>query len=289
MHPLNRTAASHACNRVVGGERKRCEDPCCFDAWTKSGDFRRQGHGLPALARLKTHLPLINKRSVEEVIPVPVERHPPTKDLTTEGVEPNPGPVRRVRSRKPAPQRSLRAPLTDVNTVARWCAKANVASSSSFPIFDAIAFSLDMLPNYTEFTALYDLYRIVRAEVLMIPNIVNANSATPLSGLTAHVCDFDDATVPASLNELYQYGDGPGRCVLQGPTEKIYRSLEPRAAAAVYSGAFTSYATTPRSQWMNCSSPGVQYYGFKYGFGLSNSVVIYTVNVRLTVQFRKTR
>jgi len=145
----------------------------------------------------------------------------------------------------------------------------------------SITASLNLLNDYTEFTALFDSYRILRLDVDFIP----VSSVTPGAPLFT-VIDYDDATILGSLGAFLEYGDVLAH---SQSGRKHSRTLAPRAALSAYNGTFTSFAHSMYKQWFDCASPGVQFYGLKYIIPAlaSNSPTLgaYMINVRYTLQF----
>jgi hypothetical protein len=129
------------------------------------------------------------------------------------------------------------------------------------PLLGALSFKLNLLDNYTEFTALFDMYKIDYIEVKFIPQF-NMQTITTNSTITPNlytVLDYDDATAPASISELRQFST-----FREDRFDYVVtRAIQPRMAVAAYSGAFTSYANT--RSWVDCNSPGIEWYGVKYG------------------------
>lgn len=176
----------------------------------------------------------------------------------------DPQPVRMASRKIYQFQRSLNA-VTITNTTA----PADTTGSFSFRLSD--------LPDYTEFTNLFDEYKFSRVEVSFVPT-----SPTNYSGPLYTVIDYDDAVV-ATIAQLSEYQT----LQISGSGAMTKRTLVPKIAVAAYSGAFTSYA--PQASWVDCSSPGVLWYGLKYGIvGLSGqpSTPQYVVSFRVTIQCR---
>lgn len=132
---------------------------------------------------------------------------------------------------------------------------------------------LSDMPSYTEFTTLFDRYKICGIKIKFTP--FNTSSATvsttgPLVGgagaIWHSVIDYDDATLPtasdAGIDAIRQYPSYKMKQVLNSTGAPMHRYFKPRLAAAVYSGAFTSYANM-RNVWIDAASPSVQYYGLK--------------------------
>lgn len=122
-------------------------------------------------------------------------------------------------------------------------------------------FQLDDLPNYTEFTNLFDQYRIRGIKLDLFFNQSPADANNPVgSGLFYHYIDLDDATAPATEAEVCQRGYL--KKIRPFGHHKIF--IRPRTAKAIWQGAFTAYGQNNNNQWIDCTYPAVEYYGWKY-------------------------
>lgn len=119
----------------------------------------------------------------------------------------------------------------------------------------AYQFYLSLFPDYTEFTALFDQYRIGPVTVTFTP--LGAAEAV-LNTVIHTVIDYDDNTT-LSTSALQEYSTHQ----MNGLGRMFQRTLQPRAANASYSGTFTSFSQMPPSTWIDAASPGVLYYGIK--------------------------
>lgn len=140
-------------------------------------------------------------------------------------------------------------------------------------------FTLSSFSNYTLYTNLFDQYCVKRAEFWFIPAVSNA---TAESGLFASVVDLDDANVSGFT---VQKAIGKPGAVLSSVTAGQYHSFVPMMAVAAYAGAFTSYAAS-QENWVDCASPGIQYYGVKTAATSSLNAVVVNMRIRITVEFR---
>lgn len=124
------------------------------------------------------------------------------------------------------------------------------------------SFALNQLPNYTEFTSLFDLYRLNYVVMKFVPNWTgNDNNpvTTAWSAPNFHsVIDHDDSTNPTSIDYMLQY---PSHQMTQG--HKIHiRKFRPSVLAQMYTGATDS--TCPKyKQWLNCADASTPHYGLK--------------------------
>ena len=89
---------------------------------------------------------------------------------------------------------------------------AIVVSATTYA--NAWSFNLSQLPNYTDFTNLYDQYRINKIVFKIIPKFseasINAGTANNANLAQIHsVIDYDDAVTPTALSDLVQYQSYP--------------------------------------------------------------------------------
>lgn len=154
-------------------------------------------------------------------------------------------------------------------------------SNAPLDTFGSVFTQLDDLPGYTEFTALFDLYRFEKLQVDFIPT-----QQTSYSGNLITCIDYNDASVPVSIANLMQYQTAQQNAA--GST--VRRVFTPRIDLAAYSGsAFTSYATAAL-QWIDTASPDVIHYGIKWGVqgvvAQISSDVKWIINAKAIVQFK---
>lgn len=142
-------------------------------------------------------------------------------------------------------------------------------STSSGTAGLAREWQLALLPNYTEFTALYDQYRINCVVVRVVwrsSNVTmfetNNNNSVGMP-IMYDVIDLDDSTAPSSASDIQQYSKHhitPFSAVHRTRRLKIY----PRTANTVYrTGATSAYGMARRGQWIDCNYADVPYYGWK--------------------------
>jgi len=157
----------------------------------------------------------------------------------------------------------------------------SVSPSTSGAIYGAIDIYLTELPNYTEFTALYDQYRIIQATVNFIPG-AGVTQSTAINNLIT-VVDYNDAVNLGVPVNAVQYPS----LMESNPGSFVERTVNPHMATAAYSGAFTSY-TNQYGVWIDASSPSVQHYGVKYLVDTSPTAVTaaWTVLVQVVFQVR---
>lgn len=169
---------------------------------------------------------------------------------------------RRVRRRRPSPSNNIFR--TKRSFFETFTVNYNGGTVNTFDAFD---FKLNTLPSYTEFTNLYDSYRITKIKMHWLPrmNIFSFDAYTATSTESPQlltVVDTDDSTVPSSLDEL-----------LERETMRVHHfskpftiTFKPKFSLAAWGGTlFTSYAEGGANQWIDVLSPGVPYFGVKVG------------------------
>lgn len=126
-----------------------------------------------------------------------------------------------------------------------------------------LAFTLGGLPNASEFTTLFDQYKIQGIKVRFMPrgNVSEINNATA-NAITslATVIDYDDAATPTGVAQLAQYTNFK----LTRSDRQLTRYFKPRinvgAINSVAGGVQNKMNTTA---WLDCSVDTTEHYGMK--------------------------
>lgn len=170
----------------------------------------------------------------------------------------------KYRKRRTGISRSLVSVDKQIHKFARTMDMETVAVYDAvLPTHKAYKWRMNDLPNYTEFTNLFDEYRITGVKLKFLYTGSNSNSGTVLtqwSPFVYTVIDNDDAAPLAAVTDYEQYTTCKVNKLLNVPS----RFIKPKMSLAAYGGAFTSY-TNMQNIWVDSASPGVEYYGFKMG------------------------
>lgn len=166
------------------------------------------------------------------------------------------------------------------NTIHYFKRKMRIAASSDTPVDvkpDAIYhgvlyFSLGQIPNFAEFTALYDQYRIVGVKVKF--TFTRNNVATAGGGSNQNpnfrlltVIDYDDKVKLTAETDYYQYQNNKNYVADKLASTGISRFFRPKTAAPVFqSGVTTAYGSNSPWKWLDCAYDAIEYYGLKYAF-----------------------
>lgn len=172
---------------------------------------------------------------------------------------------------RPAMRGALRSMLTPPSTYdfKRKIFYENlIIVNSGTPIGYAFQQTLSQLPNFTDFTNLYDQYMIKKVVVKMIPKISQHNLTTTTIGnadlpQVHSVVDYDDGTTPTSVSQLVEY---QSHKMTRG--NKIHvRSFVPKIELTT-----DGTANAPKSyQWIDCDSATVNHRGLKWWFNAPQS------------------
>lgn len=160
-------------------------------------------------------------------------------------------------------------------------------------VYGALSFNLSQLPNYTEFTALFDQYRINKIKVTMYPHA--DNSQTPVNAtndfipLIAFCTDTDDSTAPASVDELNQRSNV--RYTKFNKPISIW--IKPHVDTEIYRSAVTTGYGNIANAWIDSASSDIPHYGLKWaimgdsetGLG-ANSIMKYEIVLQFYCSFR---
>lgn len=127
----------------------------------------------------------------------------------------------------------------------------------------AYEYTLGSVLNPTEFSALFDLYRIKKAVITFIPLQNNAETEVEMGPIyttstipTLWITDDHDGSGPTTANEFLERGIKP--ISLKKPYS---HTCYPRIAKTVYNTPTSAYAMGKRNVWVNMADTSVPHYG----------------------------
>lgn len=160
---------------------------------------------------------------------------------------------------------------------------------------DGLDFSLSKLPNFSEFTALFDSYQIVKVMVEFRPTIqkvVTQVDSTNLNNVVVPYMyafrDLDNSSAP-TLDNCAQRQD----CIRVPVTRGFTISVVPQVSREVYRSAVsTAYETPYKLVWLDCTQADIPHYGIRYGMeatqmGTADPEFQYQIRVTYWCRFRK--
>lgn len=127
----------------------------------------------------------------------------------------------------------------------------------------AFSFSLDQLPNYTDFTNLFDHYSIDRIDLVAIPGV---NPAQIYSAP-----DFDDAVAPTGVADLLERQNCTVQVVGPNSYQQFRRTIVPRMP--MEGGTAAGPQLAPVGTPVDTADPSVQYFGFKLWIVPTNPII----------------
>jgi len=141
------------------------------------------------------------------------------------------------------------------------------------------AFRLSDLPNHTEFTALFDSYRIYKVEVHFIPKYSESDysSGGAAYGLpTIYIASDENSTTnPASINELCQYKN----CVFKRFNEPVKYTVYPKIALATAGNAAQIVDDNLKNKWIRSAYPDVDHNGIIWGLDMPAGLGDFKVDI----------
>ena len=154
---------------------------------------------------------------------------------------------------------------------------SNVAGSISYGTL-SLDFQLRDLIDYTDFTSLYDKYKIAFVKVHVIPFGTAAltgaaySSVYGQSSIIIHsIVDSDDNVVPvasaAGVDTLRQYQSYKVQNLFANNIKGAVRLLRPSILVGVNDGTGAAVGSrVTRSSWLNLGNTSVPHFGMKYIF-----------------------
>lgn len=186
---------------------------------------------------------------------------------------------------------------THIYTFVRTTDNAVWESSNVSDIAYNKSFTLSDVLNSSEYTNLFDSYRIVKVQMTFDPLVNNVSVQQGSTGSQAFECpdvyfstDDDDISTP-SKSELLQR---PG-VIIKPATKKCVMNLVPQVSREIYRGlAQTAYEIPNKLIWLDAAYADVPHFGFKgliEATGASTDAVKfgYNINVKYVLQFRRPR
>lgn len=121
-----------------------------------------------------------------------------------------------------------------------------------------VNFALSNLPTFTDFTNLYDMYRINKIVYKIIPKYSQANLSGGLNANLQQIhsaIDYDDTVAPVSISDLTQY-----------QTHRMTRGngIHTRVLVPKVNLSINNFADAPKAkQWIDCDDSTVLHRGLK--------------------------
>jgi hypothetical protein len=143
------------------------------------------------------------------------------------------------------------------------------------PSLSGLLFTLDSLPDYTDFTRLFDMYRITKVEIEWKPEYTELTDAALVSNAVNvrfnSTVDISDSAAPGSVDEILQYQ----QLKSTGITQTHTRTFTP---------SFLMGGLVPCTCWLPTSAPSERHYGIKVGIPPTGVAMQFRSRVKLWVE-----
>lgn len=208
---------------------------------------------------------------------------------------------RRVRRRV---RRSLRGPrgllskYSNVHHFVRKCRIGTITIDNASGGYAAFSYQVQLnnLPNSSEFTALYDQYRmnyvkyhfVIRGFSTGTLEYINSQVGAPMA---IAAVDRDDATAPsadqAGMDSIREYRYSKATAFT--PERRTFTmAWKPSVLSEMYRSPTSAYSPV-YNKWIDCQTPGVPHYGLKGVFqiplGIANISADFDIDVFATYYF----
>ena len=170
-------------------------------------------------------------------------------------------------------------------------------SSGTNTVYGSFTITLaSYLTNYTEFTSLFDSYRLKYAvfkfRLVLPPEATNTNAYQQFYPDISATVDHDDSTLPTSMIEIQQFG----KCKngILWPNKYFTYKCYPTCLSTIYRGATSAYADVSNKTWCDAAYTDIPFYGLKVGVDctrmpLQSVGLTVMVRVKTCWEFRATR
>lgn len=171
---------------------------------------------------------------------------------------------RRVRRRRVA--RRFRRSLTNRSSIIHLHKRTYTLEEfiEASPGGKTYTFKLADMARYTEFTELYDQFRLLKWVIkVYYAGTDNDVSGTKIeTGLVGSVIDYNDTNVPSTIDELREYSTYRERQLIR--CHPWTRAFVPKVNSVVYKSGVTSGYTIPkRNPWLSTIDAGTPHFGLK--------------------------
>jgi len=152
----------------------------------------------------------------------------------------------------------------------------------------AFSWTLNSLPNSSEFTSLYDTYRIDMVECIWeLTPVFTMGATTKTSSIMPVIMawpDYDNATAPASLAVADQIAQVE-RLQLSEARPSVRRSIRPKLQLGVAGGPVNQGANQS-SQFLDMTYDGIVHYGVKFWIKNFNTTTVVETGAGVSLSFR---
>jgi len=190
------------------------------------------------------------------------------------------------RRRKPTIARSRRGLIQPVQFFKRSVYLPGWSATGTSDVPGSFVFKLSDIPSASEFTNLYDHYKINLVKWTIIPrgNTSDVTTAGNSMGVFTAI-DYDSNTTPTSLDDLLEYQN----MRMTRSTQQHKRVFRPLARDGII-GSASALVSGQYRGWIDCTADTVPHYAIKYWFqALPTGTQQYDLKVDYYLAFKNVR
>lgn len=151
-----------------------------------------------------------------------------------------------------------------VHYFSRRCYLTSLVSAGiNVPTLTSLSFNLGQLPNVSDYTALFDQYKISKVKLFFKLN-QDPSAQTAASSYYPtmyYSVDHDDVTAPVSVNDMLQHGRTKQRILM--PNRYVVIDVRPSVLFEVLRTAGNTTLAPKWNQWIDMAHTDTIHYGLK--------------------------
>lgn len=125
----------------------------------------------------------------------------------------------------------------------------------------AFVYSLSLVPNYTEFTGLFDQYAICGAKITFVPQMNEGYASSASTAIIPYVWGYHDRDGGGPTTEAEFLERGVTKPLLLNRTRSIYCSHPRSQNTLLNTGSTETHQMNKMNSWIDCATPAVPHYG----------------------------
>lgn len=134
---------------------------------------------------------------------------------------------------------------------------------------DGVVFRLNDVTQFTEFTNLFDEYKITGVAYRWVITRDPSNASTAANAgryprvIWTH--DHDSAQLPSAATDILQYAKSNEIWFTDNRQCSKWYYIKPAMAMLLYNGVTSGYGSK-WGQWIDCNSPSLEHYGLRFWY-----------------------
>lgn len=154
---------------------------------------------------------------------------------------------------------------SDIHYFKRIASDVTISGNVAYaPYLNVFRYSLNQLPNVSEYTNLFDRYMITKVVTKLYLKIDPSAQAAATASFPRlfYARDVDDSGVPASLDELRQHSTC--KIKVMNPNYPVTLVSRPNLLQLAYTSGVASNYIPKWKQWIDLGDTGTPHYAWKF-------------------------